>query len=332
MSNKPSPNNTNSTCANNPSVHGSVQGTYEDIAGLFRDAAYFRTLKRDSRRQRWRRRMRKLHCLIERVLKVPQWENAYRAYRQGQLKPPTLSICIITMNSAERIVPLLKYLRPYCDELVVGVDSKTTDNTFEACQGLCDELFVIESTALTCNAGLEPLVGRCHKEWILRLDDDEFPEPEFFRWLPGILNQKNITHYKMPRLHLSNTQPLSWIDDGYLYPDYQMRLFINNPTLLSFPGAVGHTSIMCAGKRGKIHTPNLIHLNMAINPRFKREAKLKTYIERLNGEWVHPVNEHALLFENFDYAIKPYQHTDKAFCQILKDTTEHQCSIYLSHS
>lgn len=293
-----------------------------------RNGEYWRVLQRDLRRQWMRRLARQFSSQVERMAAIPRWEKAAKDYAGGHLKKPTLSTCIITMNSQDRIRPLLQYIRSFTDEIVVGVDSKTTDNTFEACQGLADELFVIESTALTCNAGLEPLVGRCHGDWILRLDDDEFPEPELVRWLPGILTQPEITHYKMPRLHLSNIEPLEWINDSYLYPDYQMRLCRNKKELLSFPGAVGHTQIECGGKRGKIHSANLVHLNMAINPRFKREAKLRTYIKRLDGQWVHPVNEHALLFENFPYCIESYNHPDREFCNVLIETTRHQRNIY----
>lgn len=239
------------------------------------------------------------------------------------------------MNAADRIAPLLSYLKTQLskhDEIVVGVDSKTTDNTFDVCNNIADTVFTIDNPHQTCNAGLEALVNHCKGQWVLRLDDDEFPEPHFFKWLQGIINTQPYTHYKMPRLHLSNAiyyndtldAELSWINDSYLYPDYQMRLFKNDASLLSFPGAVGHSSINCSGKRGKIHGVNLIHLNMAMNPRFKREQKLKTYIERLNGGWVHPVNEKALLFEDFNYAIENYQYPDVNFCRLLAKTAQSQ--------
>jgi glycosyltransferase involved in cell wall biosynthesis len=288
-----------------------------------RDRRYLQILKRDMVRQRVRRMAHRLARLYEERLVVPRWQSASRSASR-----PRLSTCIITMNSAERIRPLLTYIRRFSDEIVVGVDSKTTDNTLEACRGLADELFVIQSDALTCNAGLEPLVDRCHGDWILRLDDDEFPEPHFAELAAGVIGTDRFTHYKIPRLHLCNIEPLEWIDDGYLYPDYQMRLFKNERSLLKFPGAVGHLGIECAGRKGRLNSVNLVHLNLAINPRFKREQKLQTYIERLNGGWVHPVNEHALLWEDFRYRIKPYRYPDAEFCRILAETTRHQRDCY----
>lgn len=290
-----------------------------------RDERYRTVLSRDNRRQSVRRFAHQLGIWYENLLMRPRWEK-----QDARLQTrPKLTTCIMTMNAADRIQPLLRYIRRFSDEIVVGVDSKTTDQTFEACQGLADELFVIQSDALTCNAGLETLVERCHGDWVLRLDDDEFPEPHFEGLMAGLLSQSKYTHYKIPRLHLSQIDPLMWIDDGYLYPDYQMRLFRNDRALLKFPGAVGHLGIECQGPKGRLNSVNLVHLNLAINPRFKREEKLKTYIQRLNGEWVHPVNEHALLFEDFPYRIIPYRYPDADFCDLLRETTRHQRDLYI---
>jgi glycosyltransferase involved in cell wall biosynthesis len=295
---------------------------------IIRDAQYDSTYRKDSRRQVTRRIAHQIGTLYENGFVRPRWERQTQALASKQQTAPKLSTCIITMNSSQRIRPLLEYIRNFSDEIVVGVDSKTTDNTFDACQGLADELFIIESDALTCNAGLEQLVDRCHGDWVLRLDDDEFPEPHFAGLIPGLLVENRYTHYKIPRLHLSSVEPLLWVNDSYLYPDFQMRLFRNDRSLLTFPGAVGHRGIECAGKKGRLNSVNLVHLNLAINPRFKREEKLRTYIERLNGGWVHPVNEHALLFEDFNYRIEPYRYPDLDFCKRLIETTRHQRGVY----
>ncbi len=289
-----------------------------------RDARYQEVLKRDLRRQRLRRWAQQWGILYENWVTLPRLKRL----SQSPGERPRLSTCIMTMNSAQRIRPLLKYVRRFSDEIVVGVDSKTTDDTLGACRGLADELFVIQSNALTCNAGLEALVDRCQGDWVLRLDDDEFPEPHFAELVGGLMCNDKYTHYKLPRLHLSQINPLMWVNDSYLYPDYQMRLFRNEPHLLKFPGAVGHLGIECQGPKGRLNSVNLVHLNLAINPRFKREAKLKTYIERLNGEWVHPVNEHALLFEDFHYRIEPYTYPDADFCRLLTETVRFQRSHY----
>ncbi len=296
--------------------------TAGQVKGILYDARYQQTVKKDHTRQRIRRTSHKIMRALEHANKLTKWKKA-------PAKKQTLSTCIITMNSADRIAPLLRYIRSFSDEIVVGVDSKTTDNTFAVCEPLADVVFTIDNEAQTCNGGLQALVEKCTSDWVLRLDDDEFPEPLFEELLQGLMADK-YTHYKFPRLHLCQTEPLKWINDGYLYPDFQMRLFKNQPELLTFPDAVGHTSIECAGKRGKVNSVNLVHLNFAINPRHKREEKLLRYIDRLNGEWVHPINEYALLLEDFNYRIDAYE-CDADFAKALVNTIEHQRSIYLKN-
>ncbi|MBK8190372.1 MAG: glycosyltransferase [Vampirovibrionales bacterium] len=301
---------------------------------ILRDRRYHQVVARDAQRQVLRRGVHRLAGLYERLVWHRRWQDIALIPEQGRRQK--LSTCIITMNAESRIRPLLEYIRPFSDEIVVGVDSKTTDNTFQACEGLADELFTIENDAPTCNGGLEALVKRCHGDWVLRLDDDEFPEPAFARFKDGLLSSELFTHYKLPRLHLSSVERdpleisgpapyhLSWIRDGYLYPDFQLRLFRNDPALLSFPGPVGHGSIQCEGRRGKLNSVHLVHLNLAMNPRFAREQKLDRYIARHNGGWVHPVNELALLFENFKYKIEPYRYPDEAFITLISEITLHQ--------
>jgi glycosyltransferase involved in cell wall biosynthesis len=282
-----------------------------------RDFKYFYTLRKDLLWHAFRR-----------------WQHglALRQERQSGIyeKPAPshnlkLSTCVITMNAASRIAPLIAHAKTFSDEVVIGVDSKTTDNTFEICQKAgADVVFWIQNDALTCNAGLEQLVKACSGDWIVRLDDDEYLEPQFLKIKDSLMAQDHYTHYKFPRLHISGIEPLRWVNDSYLYPDYQMRLFRNDLTLLQFPGAVGHTSITSKGPKGRIVGTNIVHLNLAINSRQNREAKLERYIVRHQGGWVHPINEYALLFENFAYRIELYQHPDHTFCELLASVVRGQ--------
>jgi glycosyltransferase involved in cell wall biosynthesis len=275
-----------------------------------RNLKYYYTLRKDLMWHAFRRWQHRLAVAKE--------------YRSGLYERPApahnlrLSTCVITMNAASRIAPLIAHAKTFSDEVVIGVDSKTTDDTFDVCQQAgADVVFWIHNDALTCNAGLEQLVKACSGDWIVRLDDDEYLEPQFLKIKDALIAQDYYTHYKFPRLHISGIHPLRWVNDSYLYPDYQMRLFKNDLSMLKFPGAVGHTAITSSGPKGRICSTNIVHLNLAINSRQQREAKLERYIVRHHGGWVHPINEYALLYENFAYRIEPYQHSDKAFCDLL---------------
>jgi glycosyltransferase involved in cell wall biosynthesis len=279
--------------------------------GIIRDKLYHHTHSRDMRRQWARRLTHYWQAKTQQQFSWPQWGKVTQT-RQ------TLSICIITMNAAQRIEPVLKHLRPLADELVIGIDSKTTDNTLALCKPYADECFMVDNPAATCNGGLKDLVSRCHGDWVLRLDDDELMVPDFERFIPALMAQTRFTHFKIPRLHLCGFDPLMWVDDGYLWPDYQLRLFKNDGSLLRYPPPVGHVGIECDGPRGRLPSLPMIHLNLAINDRSRREAKLRKYIDRHHGQWVHPVNETCLLYEDFNYRVRPYRHGDTHWLQTLQ--------------
>jgi glycosyltransferase involved in cell wall biosynthesis len=270
-------------------------------AGIIRDHKYWQTLKNDMRRQQWRRRVHRLHALWQQRTQWPLWQKL-------TTRPGRLSICIMTMNAEQRLGPVLARIRPFADELVIGVDSKTTDGTLAIAQAYADTCITIDNPAATCNGGLKTLVSHCTGDWLLRLDDDELMPPEFWELLPALMAQTRYTHFKLPRLHLNQLSPLLWIDDGYLYPDYQLRLLKNDPALHHFPPPVGHVGLTCEGERGRLASLPIIHLNLAINSPDARAAKLRKYIDRLAGQWVHPVNETCLLYERFDYRVRPYLH------------------------
>lgn len=287
--------------------------TYHPI----RDFKYYVTLGQDLLWHFVRRLRHRLGVFQERS--HPWYRTIAPAHSQK------LSTCVITMNAAHRLAPLIAHAKTFSDEVVIGVDSKTTDNTFEVAQAAgADVVFWIENDALTCNAGLEALVDHCSGDWILRLDDDEYMEPSFLGLKDHLITQSAYTHFKFPRLHISSVSPLKWVDDSYLYPDYQMRFFKNDKSILHFPGAVGHTAITSDGPKGRIFTTNIIHLNLAINTRQKREEKLQRYIKRHQGQWVHPINEYALLFENFPYCIRLYRCDDVAFTTLLESVVNAQ--------
>lgn len=296
----------------------------EDIAGITRDWRYHWTYWKDSWRYRFRRWVHRIRAVwseqfirpVDKAIRIPN--------------RPTITTIIPTMNSAGRIQPLLAYCRSFSDQIVVAIDAKTTDNTLEVCKALADVVFVAENNAKTGDALVGVAVEHATGDWVLRLDDDEFPETQLVASLPYWLTRPDVTHYKIPRVHLSQHDPLCWVDDGYLYPDHQMRLFINRPEWLSFPDGKGHGRIAChRGKLGRINGQNLVHLNLAMNPRRERFKKLqRRYVARMNGGWVHPVNEHTLLFEDFHYNIRPYRSGNEAFDQLLRDTIAHQRQLF----
>lgn len=309
----------------------------ETITLPARDVRYWHTYFCDMIRQKVRRLAKACWAKPRETWTVlPQWRRAAaKSTPEASTENTRLSTAFLTMNASSRLRPVVEAVRGFSDEVVVGVDSKSDVATWQLCQqlqaeGWIDVLFRHENPHLTCNAALEAMVDHCSGDWILRLDDDELIEPSFAQYKQAILATQQYTHYKLPRLHLCGVRPLQWINDGYLYPDYQLRLFRNDKQLLQFPGPVGHSNISCAGPRGKLHTIHLIHLNLVIFSRAQREEKLQRYVRRaVEGTeqvrpWVHPINERVLRFEDYSYQIDLYQCQTQAFWQQLTRIIDHQ--------
>jgi glycosyltransferase involved in cell wall biosynthesis len=293
--------------------------------GIIRDFTYRKTIWGDSVRQRLQRTTKVIHNMVERWWTIPCVLRPKTIKNKTAL---TLSTAIFAMDSAHRLQPLLAYVRSFSDQVVVGVDSASTDDTWLRCQqwqaeGLIDVLFNLDNTTGMEQARLEQLLQYCSGDWIFRLDDDEYPEPAFAKLKPALIATTTLTHYKIPRLHICQTKPLKWINDSYLYPDYQIRLFRNDPALLSDADTIG-----CKGQGGNLHTLHLVRLHLASNPRMKREHTLRHCIEKLNGVWIHPINERTLLFENFNYNQKTYQCPDRHFWDLITQVCDHQRQLY----
>jgi len=61
---------------------------------------------------------------------------------------PTLSLCILTKDSASRLPELLAHGRTLADEIVVGVDRASSDATFDVAARHADVVFRFEATGL----------------------------------------------------------------------------------------------------------------------------------------------------------------------------------------
>ena len=80
----------------------------------------------------------------------------------------SLSVGILAFNSADYIEPLLKAAKDFADEIVVGVDSSSTDSTEQICRNYADKLFRLEPIG-TSERALAWLNEQCAGDWILRL-------------------------------------------------------------------------------------------------------------------------------------------------------------------
>ena len=136
----------------------------------------------------------------------------------------SLAVALIALNE-ERGLPLaLASVRDIADELIVAVDSRTTDGTREVAQGARVVEVEFEDFAQMRNTALEAVTA----DWVLFLDADEALEGD----PRPLLDRPAI--WEFPRHHwcdLARTRPAA---DERDYPDRQARLFPNDGSVRFF--------------------------------------------------------------------------------------------------
>jgi len=137
---------------------------------------------------------------------------------------PSLAVALIALNE-ERGLPLaLASVRDIADELVVAVDSRTTDRTREVAAGARLVEVEFSDFAQIRNAALDAVTA----DWVLFLDADETLEGD----PRPLLDRPAI--WEFPRHHwcdLERTRPAA---DDRDYPDRQARLFPNDGSVRFF--------------------------------------------------------------------------------------------------
>ncbi|HXW05788.1 MAG TPA: class I SAM-dependent methyltransferase [Vicinamibacterales bacterium] len=196
---------------------------------------------------------------------VSSWAEAGGAVR--------LSLGILAFNCAGYIEELLRAGRDFADEVVVGVDSSSTDATEDICAAYADKLFRLEPIG-TSERALAWLNDQCSGDWILRLDHDEMPSAGLVGALPRLMTDRDYTHYWLPRRWVIG--PERWIAQDPWWPDWQLRFFRNIRSLVSFPGQL-HTDYVVQGGGGYFCDGSIYHFDLVYHSEERRRQKLAQY-------------------------------------------------------
>nr|WP_255580245.1 MULTISPECIES: class I SAM-dependent methyltransferase [unclassified Caulobacter] len=147
---------------------------------------------------------------------------------------PRLTISILTKNSANRLERLLAQLSWLADQIVVGVDADSTDDTAQVAARWADDVFTFRHDGQMAAARMmifDYAVG----DWILVVDDDESLEAAFATLLPELMARPGATHFWFPRKWIVNEAPCEFAFSLPWHPDWQMRLFRNDRSLVWKP-------------------------------------------------------------------------------------------------
>jgi hypothetical protein len=195
---------------------------------------------------------------------------------RGQGPLASVSAVVLSRDGESRLERCLESIAHYnCGEIVVCVDRMTTDHTMRIARRFTGQVHLVQ-TAGYIERSLMEMASLCSKEFILRIDDDEALGGDWDRepihWTAGF---NDVTHFFVPRRWIAPPGD-RFIADPPWFPDLQMRLFRNDPSLITWPVEI-HDMTTVKG-RGLIRTDRWIdHYDLLIRSREEREEKCRRY-------------------------------------------------------
>ena len=210
----------------------------------------------------------------------------------------SLSVNCMTRGPADRVAAMLALFRPVVDEILVAVDDRAGSEVEAALAGVADRVLRYPYTE-PVDRPIAWIHAQCEGDWVLTLDDDEIPSRALLDELRVLTIAEDVTHYWLPRRWLYPTAD-RYLDARPWRPDYQPRLVLNDPRVVTFP-AETHVPVAVAGPGRYLEAP-LYHADLVLNSLQAREEKARRY-ERLHpGKRIvgRPLNEAFYLPEHVD--------------------------------
>jgi hypothetical protein len=213
-----------------------------------------------------------------------------------------LSVNCMTRGPADRVAAMLALFRPVADEIFVAIDDRAEPELDAALATVADTL-VRYPYAEPVDRPLAWIHAQCRGEWVLTVDDDEIPSRALLDALPELVQSRDCTHYWLRRRWLYPTGD-RYIDAQPWHQDYQLRLVLNDPRLISFPDET-HVPVSALGPARYLELP-LYHADCVVNSTEARARKARHY-ERLRPGlrmMGRPLNEAFYLPEQADPATR----------------------------
>jgi len=157
--------------------------------------------------------------------------------------------------------------------VVVAVDSRVDQADLATYGAAADRVFRFEFEDFVERA-LPWLHSQCTQQWLLRVDGDELVSASLLEQLGEFTAARDVVQYWLPRCLLYPDRR-SWLREWPWWPDYQGRLFRNDP-LLWTPGLL-HTSITPVRPARFAEGAVLYHLEALVQSLEEREAKRAHY-------------------------------------------------------
>jgi glycosyltransferase involved in cell wall biosynthesis len=155
-----------------------------------------------------------------------------------------ISCFIIAKNEADRIAQTIRSVRPWVDQVVVVVDSQSSDDTAGVARSEGAE--VITHDWLGFGAQKRFAENQCKNNWLLNLDADEIITPDLKREIAGLFDGRSpaFSAYGMPirLIYPGETSPRLWARDHWYVRLYDRRV-------VRFRNSAIHDAVVTNGHR-----------------------------------------------------------------------------------
>jgi len=188
---------------------------------------------------------------------------------------PKVTACVLAHSSRGGLARLLRELDALVDEIVVGVDASSRDDTREIARAGADLVFGFEHVGPPVRARLLPL-RYASGEWILSLDEDEGLDAGFGSLLGDLVVDPRYSHYWFPRRWLVDLAPPTYLHAAPWYPDWQLRLLRNAPARVWHTGRV-HSGYRVMGPGCREDRTAILHYEPLVLTDAERHAKVAFY-------------------------------------------------------
>ena len=194
-----------------------------------------------------------------------------------------LTVLLSVFNAQQYLPRVGASLVGIGDELVIGIDDATDDATLAIAQRFTDRIHYVPHAAFLvsgqpgCKNWIEQSVGHCRGDWILRVEHDETLSAHWHdrMYVNRILLDRYATHCWIPR-RWAIPPGDRYIADKHWYPDPQMRLFRNLPSLVRSYCSV-HEPMSMVGEARFLSEAWIVHWDLVWRDRKAREKKVDYY-------------------------------------------------------
>lgn len=126
---------------------------------------------------------------------------------------------VIAARDEERDLPAALESVRFCDDIVVVIDTRTTDNTAKVAEAGGARVFEREFDGFATQKNYA--IGKAKHDWVLVLDGDERVDHELSRAIRELPDHPKAAAYEFSFRHYLGR---AWLGHGGLYPDLHARL------------------------------------------------------------------------------------------------------------